>query len=219
MSKERELLARVAFETVHNNGISEKLYGEIEAYLAEPVQEQEPVAWMSKTYPVTFATQKNIAQPTMFFTPLYATPPDAAKRIKQLEFACSKMNDEISQTLGKALDYPWFKDDQENFTGADETHGVCVGDQVAETLAIDAAKRIAELEDHLEHEKLCIKDYVHAIAALKEKINDLESRISNGVRVYAHRDNIDGFTAATNRDLAYTKKWKANAILILDEVE
>ena len=48
--KERELLARVAFETVHNNGISEKLYGEIEAYLAEPAQEPEPVAYINGTY-------------------------------------------------------------------------------------------------------------------------------------------------------------------------
>lgn len=81
----------------------------------------------------------------------------------------------------------------------------------------DAAKRIAELEDNLEHEKLCINGYLHAIDVLKEKINVLETRINNGIRVYAHRDNIDGFTAATNRDISYSGKMKANATLILDE--
>lgn len=55
-------------------------------------------------------------------------------------------HEEICQTLGQALGYLWFKDDQKNFPGATEEHGVCVGDQVAETLARQAAERIRELE-------------------------------------------------------------------------
>lgn len=50
-----------------------------------------------------------------------------------------------------------------------------------------------------------------------KRIAELESRINNGVRVYAHQDRIDGFTAATNRDLSYSGKMKANATLLLDE--
>lgn len=52
---------------------------------------------------------------------------------------------EISQILGKALGYPWFKDDQKNFPGATEEDGVCVGEHVAETLAMEAANRIQNL--------------------------------------------------------------------------
>ena len=55
----------------------------------------------------------------------------------------------IEQILGKALGYPWFKDDQKNFPSATEEDGVCVGDHVAETLAMEAAKKIAQLEKEL----------------------------------------------------------------------
>lgn len=67
------------------------------------------------------------------------------ERIRTQE-ASDKTDNEVCQTLGKALRYPWFKDDQANFPGATEADGVCVGDHVAESLAAEAAKRIAELE-------------------------------------------------------------------------
>lgn len=58
-----------------------------------------------------------------------------------------KIDREVVQTLGKALHYPWFKDDQKNSPGATEADGVAVGDHVAETLSVEAAKRIAKLEE------------------------------------------------------------------------
>ena len=63
-------------------------------------------------------------------------------RVKFLEDASRKSNDEICQILGKALGYPWFKDDQDLFPGATELDGVCVGDHVAESLALEAARKI-----------------------------------------------------------------------------
>lgn len=65
--------------------------------------------------------------------------------VERLRFACSKMNDEVSQILGKALGYAWFKDDQKNFPGSTEADGVCVGDHVAESLASEAAEMIKKL--------------------------------------------------------------------------
>jgi len=56
----------------------------------------------------------------------------------------SKQDNEIQQILGKVLGYPWFKDDQKNFPGATDENGVCVGDNVAVTLAMQAARRITE---------------------------------------------------------------------------
>lgn len=64
------------------------------------------------------------------------------KKISSLINAISKENDEICQALGKALHYPWFKDDQENFPGANEETGVCVGEHVAVSIAEEAAKWI-----------------------------------------------------------------------------
>jgi len=57
----------------------------------------------------------------------------------------ARQNDDICQTLGKALGFPWYKDDQVNFPGATEVNGVCVGDHVAESLAEVAAKEIERL--------------------------------------------------------------------------
>ena len=73
-------------------------------------------------------------------------PLEAADRIERLRKACARQNAEICQVLGKALGYPWFKDDPANFPDATEEHGVCVGDHVAESLADEAAKRIERLE-------------------------------------------------------------------------
>ncbi len=56
--------------------------------------------------------------------------------------------DEVEQVLGKALGYPYYKDDQENFPGATEDSGVCVGDHVPESLLAEAAHRIVDLGHH-----------------------------------------------------------------------
>lgn len=56
---------------------------------------------------------------------------------------------EIEQILGKALGYPRYCDDQENFPDATEADGVCTGDHTAVTLAMEAAARIEELKEQL----------------------------------------------------------------------
>lgn len=77
---------------------------------------------------------------------LIAENEKARRRIEELTTACVKQNEEICQTLGKALGYPWFKDDQKNFPGTIEADGVCVGEHVAETIAEEAAMCISRLE-------------------------------------------------------------------------
>ncbi len=64
------------------------------------------------------------------------------RKHERLRDACSAENDEICQILGKALGYPWFADDQFNFPGATKEDGVCVGDNVAASLAVQAANQI-----------------------------------------------------------------------------
>jgi hypothetical protein len=56
---------------------------------------------------------------------------------------------EVEQTLGKALGYPWFKDDRANFPDATEADGVCVGEHVPESIALEVANKIKELEAEL----------------------------------------------------------------------
>lgn len=74
---------------------------------------------------------------------------EAADEIERLRLACTKMNTEVCQSLGKALGYPWFKDDQTNFPGATEENGVCTGDHVAESIANEAADEIERLRNAL----------------------------------------------------------------------
>jgi hypothetical protein len=74
----------------------------------------------------------------------------AADEIERLRMGYTTLNDEVCQRLGKALGYPWFKDDQENFPGATEESGVCTGEHVAETIAAEAARRISSLEAELD---------------------------------------------------------------------
>jgi hypothetical protein len=62
-----------------------------------------------------------------------------------------KESEEIEQILGKALGYPYFRDDPKNFPSATEADGVCVGDHTAWSLAMCAADRIKELEEKLEN--------------------------------------------------------------------
>jgi hypothetical protein len=69
-----------------------------------------------------------------------------AEVVKDRDFyknACIKQNAEICQILGKALGWPMFADDQTNFPGATEADGVFVGEHVAETLAAEAASKLA----------------------------------------------------------------------------
>ena len=57
-----------------------------------------------------------------------------------------RRDDTVCQTLGKALGYPRYCDDQKNFPGATEADGVCIGDHVAESLAEEAARKIGNLQ-------------------------------------------------------------------------
>ena len=53
--------------------------------------------------------------------------------------------EEIEQILGKALGYPWYKDDPKNFPNATEADGVCVGVETAWSLAMLAADKLKSL--------------------------------------------------------------------------
>ena len=79
------------------------------------------------------------------------------REIDALRSACAKQDEEICQTLGQALNYPWYKDDQKNFPGATEAEGVCVGEHVAESLAVEAAKKIDALRAEVERLRMATR--------------------------------------------------------------
>jgi hypothetical protein len=84
-------------------------------------------------------------------------------QLKRIRDLCAKDDDEICQTLGKALGYPWFKDDQVNFPGATEEQGVCVGDHVAATLSMDAARKIEKAEAERARLRKALEDAIEMV--------------------------------------------------------
>lgn len=70
----------------------------------------------------------------------------AAREANRLRDGLIKLEHDVQQTLGAALGYPRHVDDPANFPGATEGDGVCVGVEVAETLAIEAAEKIRLLQ-------------------------------------------------------------------------
>lgn len=68
----------------------------------------------------------------------------AEERNRLLVNAYAKDHEDLCQTAGKALGYPWFKDDQKNCPGATDADGVCVGEHVADTIVEELAKKYEE---------------------------------------------------------------------------
>lgn len=57
---------------------------------------------------------------------------------------------ECEQIAGKALGYPWYKDDQKNFPGATEADGVCTGGHVGDTIVAELANKYEEAKATIE---------------------------------------------------------------------
>jgi len=72
---------------------------------------------------------------------------DRLTQDKKAILALIKESQEIGQILGKALGYPWYKDDSKNFPDATEADGVCIGAETAWSLAMLAADKIKQLEE------------------------------------------------------------------------
>jgi len=92
------------------------------------------------------AARREAAELRTLFEAQQAALQAARREAAELRIAFDREDGEICQTLGKALGYPWFKDDQKNFPGATEENGVCVGDHVAASIAAEAAKAIARIK-------------------------------------------------------------------------
>lgn len=70
----------------------------------------------------------------------------AEKAVSQRDKVLEEFH-QIEQILGKALGYPWYKDDLKNFPDATEADGVCIGAETAWSLAMIAADKIKQLEE------------------------------------------------------------------------
>jgi hypothetical protein len=102
-------------------------------------------------------------------------------RIKNIAF---REENEIEQILGKVLGYPYYKDDQKNFPDATEANGVCVGDNVPCSLAMEASNEISKLQARTptyeqlkardEQNEITIKQQTKIIDGCEARIKELE---------------------------------------------
>jgi len=93
---------------------------------------------------------------------------DSEDKARKLREAGSRSNNKIEQTLAQALGcYPWYKDDQENFPGATEADGVCIGEHVAESIAAEAARIIRSLQAEVARLRDALMDAADALGCIK----------------------------------------------------
>lgn len=104
---------------------------------------------------------------------------ELAGELDRIRNAGLESHDAVCQTLGKALGYPRYCDDQKNFPGATDADGVCVGDHVAESIADEAAKRIAQLSER---------------AKVLDRYREV-MEAAHGVRIYAVDHLLEHFNA------------------------
>lgn len=97
---------------------------------------------MSDRHALTLAHQVAQSRAVKHFT---AANSQLRAKVARAERAYYKTAHELEQLLGRALGYPWFKDDQVNFPGSTEADGVCVGEHVPESIAAEAAARIESM--------------------------------------------------------------------------
>ena len=89
------------------------------------------------------------------------------------------MSNNVEQTLGKILCYPWYKDDKKNFPDATEEDGVCVGEDTIETLADRAAERIRHLEEEISALREKLRNGRLSSDKLAEELKERDNRIAD----------------------------------------
>lgn len=98
-------------------------------------------------------------------------------RLRQMQ----RLSHEVEQILGKALGYPWYKDDKKNFPDATEADGVCVGDHVPESIAEEASNRIKSLKTRLQQEHALNKQLQNILEEIVDTATDITVMAKNGM--------------------------------------
>jgi hypothetical protein len=134
--------------------------------------------------------------------------------VEALRGSLAKSNDIICQTLGKVLGFPWYKDDLDLFPGATESAGVCIGDHVAETMAVQAADRIRHLDSRLQIDTLNPNRREH-IVQQAAKIVELEAELGNSSEAFC--EAIE-FAINTDEPRIFLQNWNEGEWGVLNNV-
>ena len=134
------------------------------------------------------ATELELAKLRNLADDLDKTFIDTREERDRLRTALRETDHEICQTLGRALGYPWFGDDQANFPGATDTDGVCVGDHVAESISKEAAKEVVRLREERDRLRAEVERLQHVPPTCKQSLP-----VQPEERVRCYRNCSGGF--------------------------
>lgn len=102
---------------------------------------------------------------------------DDILRLKRVRDKMLEEFHQIEQILGKALGYPWFKDDPKNFPNATEADGVCVAPNTAASLAMHAADRIKMMDIREQDKQKIIDEQKKEIKELQQQLDQHNARV------------------------------------------
>ncbi len=135
-----------------------------------------PICWMPLPNPPKLNEYYSASQMEEVSKLLREAQKELMAKEKQLIVAKEKINGlilectELEQRLGKALGYPWYKDDPKNFPNATESNGVCVGEHTPGTIAAEAADAIERLRAENRKLALTVSSQTMRIAELERKL-------------------------------------------------
>lgn len=112
------------------------------------------IAGMNPAVLVSMASDEGPTDLTPFYViaeRVFTTLDKEVTELKRQIGGYQKHMHECEQIAGKALGYPWYKDDQKNFPDATEADGVCVGEHVGDTIVAELAKRYEKTRHALEN--------------------------------------------------------------------
>jgi len=110
------------------------------------------------------------------------------QKLKDVRDKMIKESQEIEQILGKALGYPWYKDDPKNFPNATEADGVCIAPNTAASLAMHATDMIRMMGIRELYKQRIIDEQREDIARLKESLkyySEEIARLTESVEYYS----------------------------------
>lgn len=109
--------------------------------------------------------------------------------IERIKRGYSKELWDAEQVLGKALGYPFYKDDPKNFPDCTEANGVCTGEHTTVTLAMEAKaqlaakdKLLAMARDNLAQIEFDVSCIMQRLDENSRPFSDLKTQVMTNVK-------------------------------------
>jgi hypothetical protein len=117
---------------------------------------------------------------------------DRAERAERERDAALQDVDECQQIAGKALGYPWYKDDQKNFPNANDANGVCIGEHCGSSIVQELANALVkrrELCRRAERERDAAREEIRLLKLKLQIVTDPDLDCEIGTPTPSERES------------------------------